>query len=242
MRALIVDDEPLARNRLRRLLSEKSVEIVGESGDGENAIALTKELKPDIVFLDIDMPKLNGIKVAEVVRESMDDQPAIVFCTAHSEYALRAFQTGAESFVLKPVGLDDLSSAIERAKGLNLLQKRELSAGDSTQINLTIRVGAKLEKTPLSSFGCFFSHERCVYGIHKNGSEILLDYTLAQLIGMNDARIVRVNRTHLINVDYIRSVDQDNKEVFLRIENKEVFLKVSRRQMPILKEAYFSDE
>src|SRR5688572_30922719 len=116
LRAMIVDDEPLARRRLRSLLAgESDVEIIGEYGNGRDAVAAIRELKPDLVFLDIQMPELDGFGVVREV--GVSEMPAVVFVTAYDEYALKAFDVHAFDYLLKPVDRERFASTLRRARG-----------------------------------------------------------------------------------------------------------------------------
>ena len=113
LRVVIVDDEAPARGLLREYLAAHAgVEVVGECANGFEAVKVIGEQAPDIVFLDIQMPKLDGFEVLEL----LDQPPAVVFVTAYDEYALRAFEVHAVDYVLKPVGRERLDTAIERAR------------------------------------------------------------------------------------------------------------------------------
>lgn len=117
LRVLIVDDEPLARGKLRSLLSkEAGVEIVGEAGDGLSAIAEIKRLKPGLVFLDVQMPELDGFGVLEELPPA--GRPAVIFVTAHDRFALQAFEVHALDYLLKPFDRERLQKALARARQL----------------------------------------------------------------------------------------------------------------------------
>jgi two-component system, LytTR family, response regulator len=114
IRTLIVDDEPVARRRLKRLLqSEADVEIVGEAGDGRAAADGIRALRPDLVFLDVQMPEIDGFGV---LRLAGDPMPAVVFVTAFDQYALAAFEVHALDYLLKPFGRDRLASTLVRVR------------------------------------------------------------------------------------------------------------------------------
>src|SRR5215216_1526270 len=113
MRAMIVDDEPLARKRLRELLAEiDDVEIVGEAAEGVEAIAAINETRPDVVFLDVQMPGVTGLDVARRI----EHDPAVVFTTAHDRYAVTAFELQAIDYLLKPFGRERMAAAVDRAR------------------------------------------------------------------------------------------------------------------------------
>ncbi|MGH9766915.1 MAG: LytR/AlgR family response regulator transcription factor [Blastocatellia bacterium] len=113
IRALIVDDEPLARERIADLLADDAeVEIIGECGDGLAAVAAIENHKPDLIFLDVQMPELDGFGVLEAIEEA----PVIVFVTAYDQYALRAFEVHALDYLLKPFDRERFDKALQRAK------------------------------------------------------------------------------------------------------------------------------
>lgn len=124
VRTLLVDDEPLARARLRELLTDEAdIEIVGECGNGADAVEVIQADRPDLVLLDIQMPELDGFGVVRTV--GVEHMPAVVFVTAHDEHAVAAFEVHAVDYVLKPVDRERFSEALRRAK------RRVLTAGDA---------------------------------------------------------------------------------------------------------------
>ncbi|MFW6078048.1 MAG: LytR/AlgR family response regulator transcription factor [Gemmatimonadota bacterium] len=117
IRAVVVDDEPIARNGLVRLLSEVAdIEVVGEAADGDAAVEILRETAPDLVFLDIQMPGLDGLAVADALAADASPPPIVVFVTAYDEYAVRAFEIDAVDYLLKPFDRDRLDGALERAR------------------------------------------------------------------------------------------------------------------------------
>jgi two-component system LytT family response regulator len=128
MRVLIVDDEPIARRRISRLLKlEDDVEVVNEVGSGTDAVAAIKEQRPDLVFLDVQMPDLDGFGVVSALGDP-EQMPAIVFVTAYNEYAVKAFDVNAVDYVLKPFDGERFRSAFQRAR-TTLEQKNSAEAG-----------------------------------------------------------------------------------------------------------------
>ncbi len=113
IRAIIVDDEAPARDRLRQMLPPQTVSVIGEAADGEEAVSRIDELRPDLVFLDIQMPALTGLEVA---RRLQAPRPRIVFCTAYDHFAIDAFELHAVDYLLKPVNRDRLARTVERIR------------------------------------------------------------------------------------------------------------------------------
>lgn len=124
IRTLIVDDMPLARERIRMLLrTEQEIEIIGERADGDQAVEAIKNLKPELVFLDVQMPGLDGFGVVEKI--GVERMPVVVFVTAYDEFAIKAFEVSALDYLLKPFEEEQLNRAVKRAKGE--IQKRQTS-------------------------------------------------------------------------------------------------------------------
>jgi DNA-binding LytR/AlgR family response regulator len=116
IRTLIVDDEPLARDRIRHLLKDDpEIEVVGEAGDGRDAVAAVKRLRPDLVFLDVQMPGMDGFQALEILQAEID-LPVIIFVTAYNEHALRAFEFSALDYLLKPYEQERFRQSLLRAK------------------------------------------------------------------------------------------------------------------------------
>jgi two-component system, LytTR family, response regulator len=133
---LLVDDEPLARAGLRELLRvHEDIDIVGDCGDGQEALERIETLEPDLVFLDIQMPALGGFEVLEQLEGAT---PAIVFVTAYSEYALRAFRVDAIDYLLKPINPDALADALDRTRE-RLAARRSAGWNSDEDANLLIR-------------------------------------------------------------------------------------------------------
>lgn len=127
IRLLVADDEPLARARLRELVADDpELEIVGECGNGADAVAAIRRLDPDLVLLDIHMPEMDGLEVVRTV--GVDRMPVVVFVTAHEQYAVRAFDVRAADYVLKPVDDEQFAEALQRAK--QQVRARGRSVGD----------------------------------------------------------------------------------------------------------------
>ncbi len=183
MRVLLVDDEELARSRLRSLLQGyDDIEIVGEAQDGEEAIARIDELKPDLVFLDIQMPGCSGTDVVESLRSP---RPRIIFCTAFDQYALDAFELAALDYLLKPVTRARLAKAIERARQSSL-EANESSLAQAAASGVP-RAGRFLAKRAgryrvvSQSEVLYFAFEEGLTKMHAVDQEYCMDPTLNEL-------------------------------------------------------------
>ena len=139
IKVIIVDDEKLARDEMRFLIShEKDVEIVGEAAGGREAVALVRGKKPDLVFLDIQMPEMNGFQVVSELLEA-GSLPLIIFATAYDQYAIKAFEVNALDYLLKPIDRTRLDEALERAR--RAMPKREEFAQRLRALAESIRIG-----------------------------------------------------------------------------------------------------
>lgn len=215
MRALIVDDEPAARRRLATLLDELGVEIVGEAPDGLTALSLVGSLCPDVLFLDISMPEVDGFDVA---RRLDDPRPLVIFQTAYGEYAVEAFDHEAVDYIVKPVTRERLALAIDRA------QRRLATAGRWTPDALALdRLGSAIGHVPgrparllvrhagghrlipVREISRFTAEEGLVYA-HAAGAKLGTDYTLQQLESRLSGAFVRVSRSELVALTAIAKI------------------------------------
>ncbi len=242
MRALIVDDEPLARSLLAELLAEQpGVEVIGEASNGFEAVKRCEELVPDLVFLDIQMPKLSGFEVLELLGEQA---PAVVFVTAYDEYALRAFEVHAVDYLLKPVEPERLAAAIARvAAQLELARATgggAAAAGDAARLAQAARPpGRPLERVlvreegrihVLPAEGIDYVEARDDYVLFAaGGKKLKKQQTLTELERQLDpARFVRVHRSYLLNLDRLARLEAYSKDGWLAFLTDGSRLPVSR--------------
>ncbi|MCU0226030.1 MAG: response regulator [Bryobacterales bacterium] len=222
IRALIVDDEELARQVLREhLAAHTDIQLIGECANGFDAVKQVAELKPDLVFLDIQMPKLDGFEVLELLEE----RPLVVFVTAYDEFALKAFEIHAVDYLLKPFRKERFDAAILRVTE-RLRQPRpdySLAARDSRPPGaylerIVIRDGAKLHVLPLDRVDYILARDDYV-GIHSGGKEYLKQQTLSSLEGaLHPAEFVRIHRSAIVNLSRIERIEpysRDSKVVLL---------------------------
>ncbi|MBN1193246.1 MAG: response regulator transcription factor [Coriobacteriia bacterium] len=229
LKALLVDDEVPARSELRYLLGEAGgVEVVGEAGSANEALQLIRAIPYDVVFLDVNMPGLSGIELAEALTE-LTNPPAIVFVTAHSEHAVDAFAVAAVDYLVKPVEIQRLKTAVER-----LLPAVEAP----TRIDrIPVEKGGK--KLLLQVADIFHVMARDDYSyIFTDGERFLSTLSLADLEQKLESQgFFRVHRRYLVNLAQIREVAPmygGTMELTLK-DSEQTHVPVSRRRAPALK-------
>jgi two-component system response regulator AlgR len=202
MNVLIVDDEAPARDRLRQLLEEDGTHVVvGEAGNGKQALELAAELTPDVVMLDIRMPGLSGIETAHHLN-SFENPPAIIFATAYDEYAIEAFEASAIGYVLKPVRRERLDQALQLAGRLtnSVLGDVAKKSGISGRRNhVCTRSQGELKLIPVSEVQYFLADQKYVNVFHADGQD-LIDDSLKALEEEFADSFVRIHRGALTNV------------------------------------------
>lgn len=210
VKILIVDDEPLARARLRRQLETlPDVQIVGEADNGEQALQACAGLSPQVVLMDIRMPGTDGLSAALQLAQR-DDAPAIIFCTAYEEYAIAAFETNAVAYLLKPVNQEKLALALAKAKRLSLAQANALRPGLETPVTRS-HISAKsrrgMELIALGDVRYFIADQKYVTVYHCGG-EVLIDDTLKELEDEFGLRLLRVHRNALVVREHIVGLER----------------------------------
>ncbi|PXF30520.1 hypothetical protein WH50_14915 [Pokkaliibacter plantistimulans] len=225
IRALIVDDEPLAREELAALLGEAgSVEVVGEAGNGKDALLQAKATQPDVIFLDVDMPGLNGLDVSSLLA---DPRPLLVFVTAHQEYALTAFEQEALDYLLKPVNPERLARTLKRiqAQGVGEMEPLErLACYQGSRVRLVLPADIDCAYVDLTGTQ-----------VQVGGEELHCQLPLKTL--ESRLPLIRVHRQYLINIDAIRAITQN--EGGAEIETRHgARVPVSRRYFKLLKDKF----
>ena len=211
LRTLVVDDEPIARQGMRKLLAgEPDVEIVGECGDGREAVRMIRALRPDLVLLDVQMPELDGIGV---VRElSPGELPGIVFVTAYDRYAIAAFDVHAVDYVLKPVSGRRFRTALERARRRLAAGRRDELADRVARLlrdyaapapdRVLVRSGPRAYFVPLADVDWLEAADNYVYLHCGRGRHAIRD-TMKHLEEWLPRRFVRIHRSAIVNLDRI---------------------------------------
>ncbi|MBW2276337.1 MAG: response regulator [Deltaproteobacteria bacterium] len=232
MRALVVDDEQLARKYLCEMLKEHtSVQVVGECTNGFEAVKAVAEHTPDLLFLDIQMPKLDGFEVLELI----DDGPAVVFVTAYDQYALKAFDAHAVDYLLKPFSPERLTEAIAKVRR-NLSQglppigdlRRAARPDEGPLRRVVVRDGASVTIVADRDID-FVQAEDDYIAIHTGGRSLLKHQTIASLEQELDPSLfVRIHRSTIINVDRIDRIELLAKDRYVACLEDGSQLSISR--------------
>ncbi|WP_444923691.1 LytR/AlgR family response regulator transcription factor [Microbulbifer sp. DLAB2-AF] len=236
LRVLIVDDEPLARTRLQRQLSTiENCIPVGEAADIESALIQVQILDPDLVLLDIEMPGGSGLELAQQL-STRECPPAIIFCTAHDEFALPAFATAAVGYLLKPVSVEQLRQALAKVQCLNKPQQKLVSGDEKdrgrSRIKAVSRMGVELLE--VDSIRCLVADSKYVVAHHPAG-ETILDESLKELESEFAERFVRVHRSALVAVAFITGLRRDGANYRVELEGVTQAPLVSRRMLSSVK-------
>lgn len=232
LRALIVDDEAPARERLRRLLEELGdVIVIGEAANGVEALERCASLDPDLVLLDVRMPGMDGIEAARHLR-ALEEPPAVIFTTAYDEYALAAFETEAVGYLLKPVRLEKLARAVRHAArlaGPQLARLAEQSQLGKRRSQICARLGEQLRLVPLDEVLYFTAGQKYVTLRHRGGRE-LIDESLRALEHEFAPDFIRIHRNSLVARRYVQAVERSPEgHLLVRLKDCEETLQVSRR-------------
>ncbi len=240
MNILVCDDEPLARERLSRLVLATGHRVVGQACNGLEALDMVRQHQPDIVFLDIRMPEMDGIQCAEQLTQ-LDNPPAVIFVTAFDQHAIDAFRTHAIGYLLKPVSREDLSAVLQRAARLNAAQISHLRVLDNpgakpVRNHIAARTHRGVELIPIDSIYYFLADQKYVTIRHAGGT-VLIDETLKELETEFGARFIRIHRNALLAIPYLEGLEMvATGQYQVRFRGIPERLAVSRRHLPQLRE------
>ncbi len=246
-RAVIVDDEELARQVLRELLrAHPEIELVAECANGFEAVKAVTELKPDLLFLDVQMPKLDGFEVLELA----GPVPAVIFVTAYDQFALRAFEAHAVDYLLKPFGADRLKVAVEHAR--ERLGKGGASAEHAPRVEelaaaarapeqylerLVVRDGSKVVLIPVRKLDYAEAQDDYV-ALCAEGRKHLKQQTISGLEKTLDPkRFLRIHRSYIVNLERVSRIEPYGKDTHVVVLASGAQLPVSRSGYTRLREA-----
>jgi two-component system LytT family response regulator len=240
-RAIIVDDEELARSIIREYLADHvEIEIVAECSNGFEAVKAVTELKPDLLFLDVQMPKLNGFEVLELVESDV----VVIFITAYEQYAVKAFEVHAVDYLLKPFSRERFDEALERAK--EKLELREFPPqqeiissarpkGETIE-RVLVRDGSRVFVIPAEKIDYIEAQDDYI-AIKSEGKSHLKKQRLSDLQALLDPkRFVRVHRSYILNIDRLARLELYAKDSRMAILKDGTQLQVSRSGYDKLKE------
>ena len=236
MRALIIDDERLARKELQKLLEEyKEVEIVGEAANADEAFELVQNLQPDLLFLDIQMPGKTGFELLEM----LDSSPAVIFTTAYDEYALKAFEVNALDYLLKPIQSERLRDSVLKV-GASIKEEKDSEHYDQIKLGLRDQVfvkdGDKCWFVKLSNIRLFESDGNYIKVYFEHFKPMIHKSLNALDEKLNDRDFFRASRKHIINLSWVESIEPwFNGGLMVKLNGGEK-VEVSRRQAAKFKE------
>ena len=243
LRVFIVDDEPPARNRLRDLLNDCSeqlaLDVVGEAGNGREALDKLAEIAADVVLLDIRMPQMDGIELAQHLNK-LPKPPVIIFTTAYDAYAIKAFDLHAIDYLLKPIRLGRLFEALNRAREAVPVQTEVLrDLLPEPRKNLSIRERGKIHLIPIEQV-LYLRAELKYITVRTAEREYLIEESLTDLENEFATRFVRIHRNSLIAKDAIAGFEKGGDEGesgwMVKLKGLDELLAISRRQQHIVKE------
>ena len=235
MKYLVVDDEYLARARLNELIKQidPNAEVI-ESENGEEAIQLFEIHHPRLALVDIRMPGIGGMELAYHL-SGVEQPPAVIFTTAHNEYALQAFEANAIDYLLKPIQLERLRRAIVKAGPLTAQQNQVLVGGEEQRTHISVRERGRIKLIALKDIGFFKADNKYVV-VKTMEAEYLINETLNQLEQELGDEFIRVHRNSLVSTRYLDGIEKigsDKYQVFLHQFDEK--LEVSRRQKPVIR-------
>ncbi len=244
IRAVIVDDEELARQILREFLSlHPEIDLVAECANGFEAVKAVAEMKPDLVFLDIQMPKLDGFEVLELI----GNETAVVFVTAHDNFAIRAFEVHAVDYLMKPVGASRFEAALKRAKERleskapsNAVSAAELAAAARPPAQylerIPVRDGARVFIIPVAKLDYVEAQDDYV-ALASDGKKHLKQQTITSLeTALDPSRFLRVHRSYIVNLERVAKIEPYSKDSHVAVLSTGAQLPVSRAGYARLRE------
>ncbi len=238
MKVLICDDEPLARERLKRFIERiEGYEVVGEAENGIEAPVLTEKLEPDILIIDIQMPSINGLEAAKHISQ-FKQPPAIIFCTAYENYAVEAFQVNAIAYLLKPVKQEQLIKALQNTKRVNKAQLSLLTQDiaqheglECSRTHVCAKTYKGIELIPVKDIRYFKADQKYVVVKHSKG-QVLVDNSLKEFEQELGQSFVRIHRNALVSINFIEGLEMVAAGHYqVRIKGIEERLQVSRRHV-----------
>lgn len=240
IKAIIIDDEKLARELIRNYLSEHtSVELLAECSDGFQGLKTIQELKPDLVFLDVQMPKLNGFEMLELI----ENPPVIIFTTAYNEYAIKAFEMNAVDYLLKPFSRERFAKAVEKALGkagspaeTGAVKEfiNKVSVTEKTG-RIVVKTGTKIQVISVEEIQYLEAQDDYVMLYTADGKYLKQQTMKHYETALDNKEFVRIHRSYIVNIQEVTRIEpyeKDSYQVVLKNGNK---LPVSKNGYSLLK-------
>lgn len=235
IKVVLIDDEPLARAIVRKFLEEKpEFEIVGEANDGFEALKLIQTEQPDLLFLDIQMPKINGFEMLELMTES----PSVIFTTAFDEYAIKAFEVNAIDYLLKPFSEERFHTAIEKWKNSKTTKKDIANIqyfNKEDQNRIVVKDGSEIKIIPVSTVQYIEAYDDYVKIFTEKG------YTLKKQTmnyfenALSKEHFIRIHRSYILNINELTKIESFEKNSYLAILKSGARIPISRNAYSDLK-------
>ncbi|MDJ1504072.1 LytR/AlgR family response regulator transcription factor [Xanthocytophaga agilis] len=213
MTTVLIDDEKLAISRLKRLLAEHQsfIDIVGEAYNGIDGLKMIEALQPDLIFLDIEMPGMNGFEMLAQLTYS----PMVVFATAFDEYAIRAFEENSIDYLLKPIEKERLEMTIQKLRKTSpsfdnqqFLKLIEQMRPKKEMVSISVKTGDRILLLRLEDISYFEAEDKYTFLITTEGKKYLTDYTLTNLEEKLPDSFLRVSRSFIVNSRLIKEVQK----------------------------------
>jgi len=240
-KALIIDDEPLARMVVQEYLQPfKNIEVMQECNDGFEGIKAIMQHQPDLIFLDVQMPKINGFEMLELV----DRAPAVIFTTAFDEYAIKAFETHAVDYLLKPFSKDRFEKAVEKFLSQTPVQFEkqteellETAAQSPAQHDrIVVKTGTKVKIIPIRDVQ-YLSADDDYVSVHTHEGSFLKNKTMSFFEkALDENQFVRVHRSYIVKVQEITRIDPYEKDSHVAILRSGAKVPVSKAGYARLKQ------
>jgi two-component system LytT family response regulator len=241
IKALIIDDEELARELVKNYLKNvPEIDIIGECSNGFEGIKSIQELKPDLIFLDIQMPKLNGFEMLEI----LDEIPEVIFITAHNQFAIKAFEMNAVDYLLKPYSADRLIFAVHKA--VEKLAHKEAGTEDIHKLvrqpltekieRVVVKTGIKIRVIPVEKINYLEAQDDYVM-IYTDEGKHLKQATMSFFEENLDSNaFIRVHRSYIVRIDQVMQLEPYGKDTYVAKLKNGVTLKVSKSGLKNLKQ------
>jgi len=242
IRALIIEDEQPARDLLKSFLSSfNEIDLIGECSDGFTGLKAINDSKPDLIFLDIQMPKLTGFELLEL----LDEMPEVIFTTAYDEYALKAFELNAVDYLMKPFSRQRLRQAVDK-----VIERFKLKTPAHDNISklvehlhekarplerIVVKSGSKIQVIPVDSIEQIEAQDDYVM-IHSPAGRFMKKETMSSMEqNLPEDKFLRIHRSHIVNINQIQRIEQYGKESYLLILKNGNQVSVSKSRIKDLK-------